>query len=64
MSIPASGNPAGFRFFVRMLALALGVYTRHKGNIDSTLQPEIVTAIGLILDVLPTLIAQNPPGPE
>jgi len=64
MSIPPSGNPAGFRFFVRLLALALGVYTRHKGNIDSTIQPEIATAIGVLLDVLPALIAQNPPGPE
>jgi len=64
MSIPPSGNPSGFRFFVRLLALALGVYTRHKGNVDSTLQPDVIDALGTLLEVLPSLISQNPPGPE
>lgn len=54
----------GTRFFVILIVRALTEYLRHKPNIDGNLNPTIVAALGVLVDNIDVILAENPPGPE
>lgn len=63
-SIPPSTEKFGTREFVRLLIAALREYLRHKENIDQDVGTSATAAIMTLVDIIDTLLALNPPGPE
>jgi len=63
--IPGTTVQFGTRFFLKLLAMAIANYLRHKATVDIDMPPEVETALNVLVELLPGLIEDlNVPGPQ